>query len=128
PGRSPSVVVPDYICGFYAALTALLGLIRGATRETIDLSMYESLVFHNAPALVQYLATGVAPVRRGNAEDGVFLQEVYRTGHERWVAVSIRDATVAAAVGRRLGAACEAAAIHTRLVELAAEGEAAILE
>ena len=114
PGESPlvsggDVNYPDQVVSLIST-----GLILAALRQVretgrgvrLDISQREIVSFMLGEEIV---AAGADPlrrgVRRGNAEDGLLLQDCWRCADGRWVAVTVADATQAAALTRVLGAA-----------------------
>ncbi len=91
PGAVPygDVIVPFVMAGCAAAaLEARRQTGRGAH---VDASMYEICVQQMRPYLERAKA-GERPRRSGNADPGVYFQDVFpAAGEDRWIAISVSD-------------------------------------
>lgn len=93
PGSVPygDVIVPFVMAA--AGLAALQAQRESGQGAHIDASMYEICVQQMREAMQQAQA-GERPLRQGNAEYGVFHQDVYPAlGDDRWVAVTLPERT-----------------------------------
>ncbi len=106
PTRPGTVVYADNVSGFYAVL-AILGALhrRQATGKgaVIDLAMYEALAFNLGPSIARSSLSGEPETRRGNGDQGAFIQDVIpAAGYERWLALTV-PASKAASLASLLG-------------------------
>jgi crotonobetainyl-CoA:carnitine CoA-transferase CaiB-like acyl-CoA transferase len=133
PDRDPvvpgSVPYGDVIVPFVMAASGLAALQqrRASGRGAhIDASMYEICVQQMHAAILQ-TQQDEAPQRSGNGDAGVFQQDVYpAAGEDRWVAISLADATEQASLLAITGTADIAAWTSTRIdSEIVAELQAA---
>jgi glutaryl-CoA transferase len=107
PGAGPvkvGVAVSDLITGLYAAcgiMAALQERERSGRGEYIDLALLDSQVAALANQALNYLVTGVPPVRRGTAHPNIVPYQAFAT----------RDGYLMLAVGndRQFAAFCKAA-------------------
>jgi crotonobetainyl-CoA:carnitine CoA-transferase CaiB-like acyl-CoA transferase len=96
----------------------------------IDASMYEICVQQMQAAIIA-AQRGATPRRMGNADPGVFSQEVYPSrGEDRWVAISVFDENeqarlAALAGGRPIAEWTRSHEDHALVAQLQAEGIAA---
>ncbi len=75
--------------GLVALLAAMDHRRRTGAGQHIDMSQYEATVSAMGSALMELLANGREPARRGNRSHNAFPQGVYRTlGEDRWCAIS----------------------------------------
>ncbi|MEO6151598.1 MAG: CoA transferase [Croceibacterium sp.] len=91
PGAVPygDVIVPFVMAACVAA--ALQTRRESGQSCHIDASMYEICVQQMRPYLAAAMA-GESPQRAGNADPGVFFQDVFpAAGEDRWVAISVAD-------------------------------------
>jgi crotonobetainyl-CoA:carnitine CoA-transferase CaiB-like acyl-CoA transferase len=96
PGAVPygDVIVPYVIAA--GVIAGICYRLRGGRGCHIDASMYEICVQQMADA-VAAAQRGPLPVRTGNTDPAVLLQDVYPArGHDRWVAISAFDDAVVA--------------------------------
>jgi crotonobetainyl-CoA:carnitine CoA-transferase CaiB-like acyl-CoA transferase len=93
PGSVPygDVIVPFVMAA--AGLAALQAQRESGQGAHIDASMYEICVQQMREAMEQAQA-GERPLRQGNAERGVFHQDVYPVaGDDRWIALTLPERT-----------------------------------
>ncbi|MBU0723882.1 MAG: CoA transferase [Alphaproteobacteria bacterium] len=89
PGAEPmkvGVAISDQICGLYslsAILTALIKRDRTGEGEQIDMALLDTQIATMANQATNYLVSGVAPTRMGNAHPNVVPYQVFPTadGH-----------------------------------------------
>ncbi len=88
----------DFVAPRFSASALLAALDyrrRTGSGQYIDMSQYEASLHNLAPALIDYLATGRVLWPRGNASDRYAPHGAYRCadedGHERWIAIAVRD-------------------------------------
>ena len=133
PDRGPSIPgsVPygDVIVPYVMVAACLAALQRRRERGRgayVDVSMYEVCVQQMRDALMA-AQTGARPQRLGNADPGVFFQDVFPTqGDDRWVAIAACDAAQLATLHSLAGGTDIAAwTARQRDDELAAELRAA---
>lgn len=93
PGSVPygDVIVPFVMAA--AGLAALQARRESGLGAHIDASMYEICVQQMRQSLIQ-AQSGERPLRSGNAEKGVYHQDVYPVaGDDRWVAMTLPERT-----------------------------------
>ncbi len=94
PGGGPQkvgVAVTDVLTGLYTAIAALAAVReRGKTGQGkhIDMALFDVAVASTANQAMNYLATGEAPVRMGNAHPNVVPYQTFRTA-DRYVVVAV---------------------------------------
>jgi crotonobetainyl-CoA:carnitine CoA-transferase CaiB-like acyl-CoA transferase len=101
PDRAPSGIgscsYPDYVAASHAALailTALLDRDVSGEGQFIDISQFESTVSVIGPFVMEASGGVRRRTRAGNCVDDAAPHGVYPArGHDRWVAISVRDDT-----------------------------------
>lgn len=93
PYRS-GVAWPDPVSGMSAVAGTLVGLWRrlssGGDGQRVETAMIESMGTFAGDELLSAQIVGQPPPRRGNREQGVAPQGVYRClGDDRWIAISV---------------------------------------
>lgn len=89
PGAEPmkvGVAISDQICGLYslsAILTAIIKRDRTGAGEYIDMALLDTQIATLANQATNFLVSGTAPTRMGNAHPNVVPYQVFRTadGH-----------------------------------------------
>lgn len=97
PDRPPSgigsVALSDYTNGLHALFAILTALdYRDATGsgQYIDMSQYEATIACLGPSIMEFMANGTVPQRRGNRSEHAAPQGVYPCdGSDRWIALSV---------------------------------------
>ncbi|MEE8310900.1 MAG: CoA transferase, partial [Candidatus Binatia bacterium] len=94
--------------GLFAVMAALDHRERGGAGQYIDLSQYETSVAAIGHVLMETLARGSEPARRGNDSADALLQGCYRCADEdgdddRWCAVTVHDDEAWRGLCRALG-------------------------
>jgi crotonobetainyl-CoA:carnitine CoA-transferase CaiB-like acyl-CoA transferase len=104
-GDKPSKVgqsYPDFLAawtGLTALLAALVERERSGEGQWIDLGMYQLGVSVIPEALLHFQVHRQEPTRQGNADLGALVSGLYpAAGEDRWLAVSVQDATQHAAL------------------------------
>ncbi|UCE30814.1 MAG: CoA transferase [Burkholderiales bacterium] len=94
PGGGPQkagVAVSDLMTGMYATqaiLAALLHRERGGGGQYIDIALLDAQVAMLANMNTNYLTSGVAPRRWGNAHQNVVPYQTFRTS-DQWIVVAV---------------------------------------
>jgi crotonobetainyl-CoA:carnitine CoA-transferase CaiB-like acyl-CoA transferase len=102
-----------------ALLAALDYRRRTGKGQYIDMSQYEASLHNLAPALIDYFATSRVLGPRGNGSDRYAPHGAYRCadedGHERWIAIAVRNDgewnAMLTALGAKSNDACFATAL-----------------
>lgn len=87
----PPIALADMTAGLYGAYAAMLALRHAelsGSGQLVDLSLFESLYSLMGPVAAVFDATGEAPARTGNRSPTSAPRNIYRTGDERWLAIS----------------------------------------
>lgn len=113
-GESPRVSgmdvnYPDQVVSLFAAgivVAAVMQARRTGRGAFLDFSQREVASFLLGEEILAAAADPArrAAMRRGNAEEGVWLQECFRAADGRWLAVTIADADAAARAAGAIGA------------------------
>ncbi len=94
PGGGPQkvgVAVTDVLTGLYTAIAALAAVRereKTGQGKHIDMALFDVAVASTANQAMNYLATGEAPVRMGNAHPNVVPYQTFRTA-DRYVVVAV---------------------------------------
>lgn len=108
--------VPNPLHGAIAVLAALRKRRVTGEGEYIELSQLESTVNAIGPAVLESQLTGVASVRRGNADPRFLVHGVFpAAGNDRWIALAVRDSA-------------QLKGLHSVLDGLPVDGSPAILD
>jgi len=110
-GRPPMHVGISYgdptggLHGAFAVLAALLYRARTGRGQFIDLSQQETTVAVLPEGVLEHTMNGTQPPRQGNRDPFMAPHGVFRcAGHQRWVAIAVRDDAewqrFASAIGR----------------------------
>lgn len=90
--------------GMVAILAAVEHRRRSGAGQHIDMSQYEATVSAMGAAVMELLANGREPERRGNRLPGVHPIGIYRCrGEDRWCAIACEDEQEWAALAKLLG-------------------------
>lgn len=95
PGKRPGVMTGEIdllsaITSTFAVLAALNHRIRTGEGQHIDLSSAESISVLIGDVLMDYLANGFVPTRRGNLDDYMAPHNCYRCkGEDKWVSIAV---------------------------------------
>jgi crotonobetainyl-CoA:carnitine CoA-transferase CaiB-like acyl-CoA transferase len=90
PDRPPTrvgVSLADSVAGLYAVIGALLGLLRGAGGESVDVALYEAMFSLMESLVPDYDVFGVRPQRSGSRLPGVAPSNTYRAT-DGWVVLA----------------------------------------
>jgi len=108
--------------GAVAVLAALHHRARTGQGQYIDMSQQETSIAVLAEGVAEYTMNGVQPPRDGNRDPQMAPHGVFRcTGHERWVAIAVRNDAEWGRCARAMGA--PALAADPRFVTLAGRKE-----
>ncbi len=131
PGRPGTIVYADTTCGLntaFAILAALEERERTGEGQHIDISLYETSVAQLGPVLAE-AQLGATPARAGNGDATFALHGVFETqGHDRHLALAVRDDQAAALMDATGIREPTAAAVAAWARNLAAEDAAAALQ
>jgi crotonobetainyl-CoA:carnitine CoA-transferase CaiB-like acyl-CoA transferase len=110
---------PDQVVSLFATgviIAAIVEAQRTGKGAFLDVSQREVASFLIGEEI---LAASADPARHearrtGNAEDGMFLQDCWRSGDGRWIAVTVADAAMAASCARTVGVTSDASTASLR--------------
>jgi benzylsuccinate CoA-transferase BbsF subunit len=95
PPAGPFGAYTDYVAVRYNAVAILAALDhreRTGEGQYIDMSQTEAALHFLGPALLDYTVNGRIRQAAGNADDTMCPHGVYAAaGHDRWVAIAVRD-------------------------------------
>jgi crotonobetainyl-CoA:carnitine CoA-transferase CaiB-like acyl-CoA transferase len=107
PPVLPPVALADEVAAILGAYAVMVALFRrdrqGGTGQVIDLALFESLFGLTGPVAAAYDRLGLVWGRHGNRLPYVAPRNAYRTGDDRWVAVSGTSQSVAERIFRAIG-------------------------
>jgi crotonobetainyl-CoA:carnitine CoA-transferase CaiB-like acyl-CoA transferase len=107
PPVLPPVALADEVAAILGAYAVMVALYRrdreGGTGQVIDLALFESLFGLTGPVATAYDRLGLVWGRHGNRLPYVAPRNAYRTGDDRWVAVSGTSQSVAARILAAIG-------------------------
>jgi crotonobetainyl-CoA:carnitine CoA-transferase CaiB-like acyl-CoA transferase len=106
PPTLPTLGVADAIAGIsgaFAVMNALFHRERTGDGQVIDLALIEPMLHLMGPQAALYDRLGVIQQRVGNRSIASAPRNVYRTGDEKWVAISCSALPVAERVMRLIG-------------------------
>jgi crotonobetainyl-CoA:carnitine CoA-transferase CaiB-like acyl-CoA transferase len=102
PPLLPPLALADGVTA-YATAFAILAALRSGRGQVVDLSLVEPLLLLLGPQLAQVDLLDELPPRTGNRSSHNAPRNVYRTGDDRWVAVSASATSIAERVLRLVG-------------------------
>jgi crotonobetainyl-CoA:carnitine CoA-transferase CaiB-like acyl-CoA transferase len=107
PPVLPPVALADEVAAILGAYAVMVALYRrdrdGGTGQVIDLALFESLFGLTGPVAAAYDRLGLVWGRHGNRLPYVAPRNTYRTGDDRWVAVSGTSQSVAVRIFGAIG-------------------------
>lgn len=107
PPVLPPVALADEVAAILGAYAVMVALFRrdrsGGTGQVIDLALFESLFGLTGPVATAYDRLGLVWGRHGNRLPYVAPRNAYRTGDDRWVAVSGTSQSVAERIFGAIG-------------------------
>ncbi len=107
PPTLPSFGLADSICGIAGVAAILMALrhreVGEGAGQVIDMSILEPIMTAVGPAPSVYHHTGIVETRHGNRSTNNAPRNIYRTGDDRWVAVSTSAQQIAERVLRLVG-------------------------
>jgi crotonobetainyl-CoA:carnitine CoA-transferase CaiB-like acyl-CoA transferase len=107
PPVLPPVALADEVAAILGAYAVMVALYRrdrsGGTGQVIDLALFESLFGLTGPVATAYDRLGLVWGRHGNRLPYVAPRNAYRTGDDRWVAVSGTSQSVAERIFGAIG-------------------------
>ncbi|WP_278653287.1 CaiB/BaiF CoA transferase family protein [Pandoraea pnomenusa] len=95
PGGGPQkagVAIADLMTGMYASLAIMAALThrdRTGVGQYIDMALLDTQVAMLANLNTNYLASGNAPVRWGNAHPNIVPYQTFQTGDDGWIIVAV---------------------------------------
>ncbi|AKM29330.1 CoA-transferase [Pandoraea faecigallinarum] len=95
PGGGPQkagVAIADLMTGMYASLAIVAALThrdRTGVGQYIDMALLDTQVAMLANMSTNYLASGEAPVRWGNAHPNIVPYQTFQTGDDGWIIVAV---------------------------------------
>ena len=95
PGGGPQkagVAIADLMTGMYATIAIMAALThrdRTGVGQYIDMALLDTQVAMLANMNTNYLASGEAPVRWGNAHPNIVPYQTFQTGDDGWIIVTV---------------------------------------
>ncbi|MFJ2993817.1 CaiB/BaiF CoA transferase family protein [Pandoraea sp. NPDC087047] len=95
PGGGPQkagVAIADLMTGMYATIAIMAALThrdRTGVGQSIDMALLDTQVAMLANMNTNYLASGEAPMRWGNAHPNIVPYQTFQTGDDGWIIVAV---------------------------------------